>query len=222
MAAICPHAREDSSLAFNRKAGLSRFELKRELLALSVTVLLVVSLGVGYFAGTSTVRTETSTSTTTLFQTSYLTSTIVTTTTSQPTGAGEFSNEFIGPTKGVDLTGCSISNDTCTFLITNIDQPSDIGTTLDKGLDCVDLTYGSGNNFGGGAATSCTSSPSYYISSITATGTITNFTAIFSQKFGGVKAPVVGQSVYGCIGYTTETVNGTDYGCLAFLGAFTP
>jgi len=187
-------------------------------------VAIILATAAGYVAGNnSNIRTETSTSTAVSVKTSYVV--LGNATTSVATGippGGEYGNEVIAPTKGVYLRGCSISNDTCTFLITNIDQPSDIGITLAQGLGCVQLTYDTDSDqFGGGTAASCTSSPSYYISSITTTGTYTTFTAIFSQ-IGGVKAPVVGQSAYGCIGYTTETVNGTGYGCLAFLGVFTP
>ena len=193
-----------------------------KLFAAILLVAIILAAALGYIAGNSSnIRTETTTSTSVSFKTSYVA--IGNVTTSEATGippGGLYSNEVIAPTKGVDLTGCSISSDTCTFLITNIDEPSDIGITLASGQDCVDLNYGTPNAGSEDGATSCTSSPSYYISSITTSFTYTNFTAIF-PPFGGLKAPVIGQLVYGCIGYTTEASNGTDYGCLAFLGTFT-
>lgn len=162
-----------------------------------VALLAAASLGAGYAAGRGA-------------------PTVTTTVTTSHTPA---SSEIVGPTDGVDLIGCSISNDTCTFLITNVVQlGSSIGITLDKSDGCVTLTYGSDGSFSSDAASNCTSSPSYFISS---TGGSATFTAIF-PPFGGLEAPVVGQSVYGCIGYTTTIVNVTDFGCLAFLGAFTP
>lgn len=163
-----------------------------------VALLVGVSLGAGYIAGRGA-------------------PTVTTTVTTSQTPA---SNEIVGPTDGVDLIGCSISNDTCTFLITNVVQPSSLGITLDEtNPPCVTLTYNTGgsvDSFVTPGATSCTYSPSNFISS---TGGSITLTAVFPAF--GPPSPKVGQSVYGCIRYTTTIGSVTDYGCLAFLGVFT-
>ena len=171
--------------------------MNRTLIAAIVALLVAATLGAGYFAGRGAQQT-------------------VTVTTSQTPSSGE----IVGPTDGIDLTGCSISNKTCTFLITNVVQPSSLGITLDEtNPPCVTLTYNTGgsvDSFVTPGATSCTYSPSNFISS---TGGSITLTAVFPAF--GPPSPKVGQSVYGCIRYTTTIGSVTDYGCLAFLGVFT-
>jgi hypothetical protein len=169
-----------------------------------VALLVAASLGAGYVAGRES-------------------PTVTTTVTASQTPASQTpaSNEVVGQTDGVDLVGCSISNDTCTFLITNVVQiGSSVGITLDEtNPPCVTLNYNTGgsvDSFAGDAATRCTDSPSNFISS---TGGSITLTAVFPGF--GPPGPKVGQSVYGCIRYTTTIDSVTDSGCLAFLGVFT-
>jgi hypothetical protein len=175
--------------------------LNRTLVAAIAALLVAATFGAGYFAGRGAQQTET-----------------VTVTTSQTPTSGE----IVGPTDGVDLTGCSISNKTCTFVITSLGQQSSLGITMDESnMPCVTLTYGSGSRYSSNGAASCTYSPSNYISSVVVAGSTTTLTASF-PPFDTLTPPAVGQSVYGCIRYTAAIGSVTDYGCLAFLGVFTP
>lgn len=164
-------------------------------------LLVAAALGASYVAGRGAQQTET-----------------LTVTTSQTPAPGE----IVGPTDGVDLTGCSISNKTCTFVITNVVQPSSVGITMNEtNMPCVDLMYGSNGSYSGNGATNCTYFPSNYISSIVVAGSTTTLTATF-PPWDTFRPPAVGQSVYGCIRYTTAIGSVTEFGCLAFLGVFTP
>lgn len=175
--------------------------MKREVVAAIVALLVAAALGAGYVAGRAAQQTET-----------------LTLTTSQIPASGE----IVGPTDGVDLTGCSISNKTCTFVITGLGQLSSLGITMDEtNMPCVTLMYGSGSRYSSNGAASCTYSPSNYISSVVAAGTTTTLTAVF-PPFDTLTPPAVGQSVYGCIRYTAAVGSVTENGCLAFLGVFTP
>ncbi len=182
--------------------------MNRTLIAAIVALLVAVSLGAGYVAGRGAQQTTTIT-----------------------TSQAPASNEIVGQTDGVDLIGCSISNDTCTFLITNVVQiGSSIGITLDEtNPPCITLSYNTGGSVDSSvtdgatsctdspsSATSCTDSPSNFISS---TGGSITLTAVFPAF--GPPSPKVGQSVYGCIRYTTTIGSVTEPGCLAFLGVFT-
>jgi hypothetical protein len=146
-----------------------------------------------------------------------VTRTSVRTTTITTTAAPGPDTSIAAPPDAVELTGCSISNDTCTFQITNFDLVDGFSITLSQSADCVDVTYGSLGRLGGNAATSCTASPSNYVADNGASTSLTAFFPPWSGQPGLPPVPAVGMSVHGCIYYTS----GYGFGCLAYAGVFT-
>ncbi len=114
----------------------------------------------------------------------------------------------ISASYAVNLTGCSISNKTCTFLVSDVPQPGDHDITLAQGNQCLWLNFAS--TFV--SASGCVVSPSQILSQ----GSSATIKATFLDW--GTPSPTVGESVKGCI---TEKYAGS-VGCLPFLGSFTP
>jgi len=147
-----------------------------------------------------------------------VTRTSVSTTTVTTTAPPGPNTNIYAPDDAVEVKGCSLSNKTCTFQITNFNMMDGYGITLGRDGMCVTVTYtpASVSSFVNEAA-GCTASPSSYVANNGATTMVTAVFSDWSAAAGSIQGPAVGESIWGCILYTS----GDGFGCLAFVGAFT-
>ncbi len=149
-----------------------------------------------------------------------MTATVTTTSTVTTTAPPGSSTSVNAPDDGVDLEGCSLTTKTCTFLIQNFDLMDGYAITLGRDGMCVTATYTSPtsvSSFVNEDAGCTTPSNSTYIANNGATTVVTAVFSGWSPGAGSNEPPTAGQSIWGCILYTS----GDGFGCLAFTGVFT-